>query len=118
MGLLATYTSGRLGLTSALDPAVVVWPEPTASADCPIRRPLSSSWQKKKRKITIYDLKCYPRTAILDATLLKNLSAKMVAHAGIDALNHAVEACLTDAATTEVTTALAHAAMQLEGWSF
>ena len=23
MGLLATYTSGRLGLTSALDPAVV-----------------------------------------------------------------------------------------------
>jgi alcohol dehydrogenase class IV len=64
------------------------------------------------RKITIYDLKCYPRTAILDAGLLKNLPAGIAAHSGIDALTHAIEACLTDV-STEVTTAIAHSAMQM-----
>jgi alcohol dehydrogenase class IV len=64
------------------------------------------------RKITINDLKCYPRTAILDATLLRNLPAGIAAHSGVDALTHAIEACLTDA-STPVTTAIAHSAMQM-----
>ena len=67
---------------------------------------------ENNRKFTINSLKCYPSTAILDATLLKNLPAGIAAHSGIDALTHAIEACLTDL-SSPVTTAIAHSAMKM-----
>lgn len=68
--------------------------------------------EENDRKITVNSPACYPRLAILDANLLKTLPAAQAARSGIDALTHAIEACLTEQATA-ITTAIALQAMQM-----
>ncbi|KIL37303.1 hypothetical protein SD71_00990 [Cohnella kolymensis] len=68
--------------------------------------------EENNRKITVSSAVCYPRVAILDANLMRTLPFVQATRSGVDALTHAIEACLTDQ-STEITNSLALHAMQM-----
>jgi len=58
----------------------------------------------KKRKYALSHLFLIPKYAVLDASLLTSLPAKMTAYSGMDALTHAIEAyinCFNNRKTNE-----------------
>lgn len=65
-----------------------------------------------RHKYAINDFPLIPKVAVLDATVLKGLPAKLVASTGLDALTHAVEAYI-GRSTTKRTRADALVAMKL-----
>jgi alcohol dehydrogenase class IV len=68
--------------------------------------------EEYNRKITVSSPACYPRVALLDANLMRTLPFVQATRSGIDALTHAIEACLTDQSTA-ITNGLALHAMQM-----
>lgn len=67
---------------------------------------------KTRHKYAINDFPLIPKTAVLDATVLKGLPARLVAHTGLDALTHAIEAFI-GRSTTKGTRADALEAMRI-----
>lgn len=65
-----------------------------------------------RHKYAINDFPLIPKVAVLDASVLENLPAKLVAYTGLDALTHAVEAFI-GRSTTKDTRADALNAMKL-----
>lgn len=68
--------------------------------------------ESRDYKFTILGPECYPKVAILDPLLLRNIPFWPAVNAAMDALTHAVEACLTHF-STPVTDAIALGAIGL-----
>jgi alcohol dehydrogenase class IV len=70
--------------------------------------------EERHIKMAVGSPLAYPPLAILDPELLVSLPFRQAAESGVDALSHAIEACLTTQATP-LTNALALGAIQLLG---
>jgi alcohol dehydrogenase class IV len=77
------------------DPVSVIAIPTTAGTGSEVTQTAMVTDQDQKLKLSIRSPQLFPKTAILDPTLLHSLSPKAIAYTGMDAFTHAVESFLS-----------------------